>query len=171
MTVSALSGHGLERVDGIGLVAAVGMDGSDDLPGGIFNIARVADGEVHFLHIVGSGEIAGDKVGDEDGLVGDFGFAEGLYFFLECANDGEGDAADLERTAEGGVGAAEHSSGKGHGDVGYFAVGSFVFLVEEASGERDEIAHAAILRLDAEDQHLVSVSIDGDVLAHFENNG
>ena len=130
------------------------MDDGDDLLGGILDVVLIADGEVHLLHVVGAGEVSADGIGNEDGLVGDLGFAEGFDALFEGADDGEGNAADLKGAADGVGGAAEHGAGKGLGDDGDFAVGGFVLFVEEAAGERDEVADLAVLRLDAEDQHL-----------------
>ena len=59
---------------------------------GVGHFVHAADGEVDLFYAVGAGEIARDGVGDQNGLVGDFGLAEGVDALLEGADDGEGNS-------------------------------------------------------------------------------
>jgi hypothetical protein len=71
---------------------------------------------------------------------------------FEGADDGEGDAGDLEALANGRIGAAIHLSGEGHGDHRALDVLAVILDVQEAPGEHDQVAHIAILRADPQHQ-------------------
>ena len=123
--------HGAEYVgEGGGVVlaggtVAAGDEGGDALGGGLDVLGGV-HAEEDLFELVGAGEVAGDLVGNEEGVVADLGLAEGVDAFDEDADDGEGDAADGDGVADGGVVAAVELDGHGADDVGDVGVGEGV---------------------------------------------
>ena len=73
----------------------------EDLLGGGLDQRAVAHGEEDLLDGVGAGEVAGDGVGDEDGLLADLGLPEGVDALLEDADDDEGNALDGDGVVDG----------------------------------------------------------------------
>ena len=121
------------------------LDDGEDLFGGRGDEGGVGHGEEDLLDGVGPGEVAGDLIRDEDGLVGDFGLAEGFDAFLEDADDDEGDAADGDAVVNGGAGAAEEGDGEGSDDDGDLGVGAGILIVKEAAGEDRQISDFFVL--------------------------
>ena len=116
-----------------------GLDDLEDCLRGGVDVAGVLHGEEDLLDVVGAGEVAGDGIGDQDGLVADFGLAEGVDALSEDADDGEGDAADGDGLADGAVGGAVEGFGEGVTRRRPWR-GEVVLIVEEAAGEDFEIA-------------------------------
>ena len=148
---------------------AAGDEGGDALGGGLDVVGGVG-AEEDFLELVAAGEVAGDLVGDEEGVVADLGLAEGVDAFDEDSDDGEGDAADGDGVADGVVVAAVELDGEGADDVGDVGVGEGVLVVEEAAGFDFEAADVLVLGADAEEHGIFALAVaDGDAVVVLEH--
>src|SRR5271166_6678893 len=122
-----------KRCDGIDRVALMArLRDCLDFFGRLFHVVLIAYGEEDVLHIVGSGEIAGDGVRNKDGLIVNFRRAEGIYALLKGSDDGKGKAGELKGLIDGRVGSAKHLAGEGLSDYGDLGVGGLVLFVEES---------------------------------------
>ena len=167
--------HGAEDVgEGVGGVlaggaVAAGDEGGDALGGG-FDVAAVVHAEPDFFELVAAGEVARDFVGDEKGVIADFGGAEGVDAFYEDSDDGEGNAADGDGVADGVVVVAEELDGHGADDVGDVGVVGGVFVVEETAGFELEAADVSVLGTDAEEHGVFAGAVaHGDAVVELEH--
>src|ERR1700722_18075531 len=130
------------------------MDDAHDLPGGVGHLFHGAHGEINLLDIFRSAEVAGDGVGNEDGLILDLRIPQIRNGLFENADDGERNAGDFEGLSDGGVVAAEAALSKKFTHHGALGVGGLVFFVEEAAVRYEEVADVLVLWADAEDQRI-----------------
>ncbi len=91
---------------------------------------------------------------------------------LKRADDGEGDSLNREVLADGGIGTAEHFVGKGHCNDGAHEMTTFVLVVEEAAGEKNEVAHVPILRAYSQNQGVFDyAAAEADAIVGFKHGG
>ena len=99
-------------------------------------------------------EIAADCVWNDHGIVSHFRFTEGVDPFLESADDGERQTADLEHVSDGFFGRTVKLLGKFLGNHTNFVVGLLVLGIEEPAGENHQVADFAVLRINAKNLNI-----------------
>ena len=115
-------------------------------------------------------EVAGDLVGDEDGLVGDFGLAVGVEALLADADDSERNAVDADAVANGSFRIFVKRVGQRLDKYGYLGVEKSILIVEEAAGDEAHVTDDLVLGRDAKKHNgLGEAGANGDcgvVLQH-----
>src|SRR5581483_9687718 len=151
------------------LSAMARLEHGMDLVGGAGDISGIGHGEEQLLDVVGPGEEARDGIGDEHGVVGNLGLAEGFDALAEHANDGERKPAEADVAANGIVGAPKLVVGKRFRYKSDFIARVGVVVVEEASGEHQQVADLRVFGRDAED-HDVALLASGnaDAVMQFD---
>ena len=149
-----------------------GFDDGEDAFGAGDDVAGRLHGEEDLFDGVGAGEVAGDGVGDENGLIAELGLTEVGDSQLGDADDGEGNSLDGDGAVDCGIRTSEDRFGKRSDKNGDLGVGDGVLLVEETAGDEPEVAHVFVLRGDAEDQGVLGDSVaDADVVVGLEHGG
>ena len=140
------------------------------LLGRVGNLVHAAHGKVNLVHIFRSGEVAGDAKGNQDRLVLNLRYAKVGHALLEDADDGEGNATDLEVLADRCIHAAEAIAGKELGDNGAFNMSRVVGLVQKAAHRHHQVADLLVLRTHAQHQRvLVDAAAEVDAVVHGQN--
>ena len=93
------------------------------------------------------------------------GLAEGVHALSKNSDDGEGQTAQLDRLAQRGLLRAVELLGQILRDDADFVVGLRILLVEETSGEHDQVAHLQVLGIHTHDLKVAFLAVpDGNAL-------
>src|SRR6185437_13406546 len=139
-------------VDRFGAMAA--LDDALDLVGGGLNHRRIGNREVDQLHGRCFHEIARHRVGHDEGVGSDFGLPEGVDALMESPDDGERQAAELDRPAHGSFRRTVDLPRKLVGNETDLVVSLLVLLIKEASGGNDQVPHQPVLGINTENLYV-----------------